>query len=74
MQPTSTHNQVTLIFPDMYKLRTFVQAINLPLVEINTTNNTLICSCSELQISIAVTQFSASISQASSFSQEKAGK
>jgi hypothetical protein len=72
MQTTSIHNQITLIFPDMYKLRTFVQTVNLPSVEINTTNNSLICPCSELQISIAVTQYSATISQTSAINQHKA--
>lgn len=70
MQTTTTHNQITLIFPDMYKLRTFVHTLNLPSVEINTINNSLICFCSEAQVSLAVSQYSATISQTSSFSQQ----
>lgn len=56
------HNQQTyLVFPTLYNLWQFAQAINVRSMEINTARRLLICPCKEADVTLAKEAYGASL-------------
>jgi len=53
--------RVTLQFPDLYLLWSFAQTLHSNSLEINTGFRTLVCSCSQQNISEATTNYKAKV-------------
>jgi hypothetical protein len=56
-----TNNKIALQFPDMYLLWKFAQKLTCRSIEINPPTKTLLCDCSEEEIHVAITAYSAKI-------------
>jgi hypothetical protein len=53
--------KIVLRFPTLYVLWTFAKTLSGESMEVNTTNKTLICDCSEPEIATAIEKYRATI-------------
>jgi hypothetical protein len=53
--------KVTLLFPDTKLLWAFAQTLRSDFIQINSTENKITCSCSDVEISKALIHFNAKI-------------
>ncbi|HWI92994.1 MAG TPA: hypothetical protein VNT20_17070 [Flavisolibacter sp.] len=53
--------KITLLFPDTKSLWAFAQTLRSEFIQINSTDNKLTCTCSEVEITKALMHFNAEI-------------